>query len=255
MQSPWKNISLNEWIICKIWNNSLCHSAVKIYCLVHFRTPECTSSNLLETKNLAFFATHAVEGSAVGMVVNIGDYTIMGRIAGLSSKIEYFKTDIAEELKSFIHTLAFLAFILAFIFFFFALSLGYHWLDALVFVIGTIIANVPEGLLTTVTVCSSLSAKRMSSKNCLVKHLGAVETLGSTSIICSDKTGTLTQNIMVASRVWLDGTIHYIEPPEDQTVVPYCQFLPDWIPLQRCAALCNRAVFKPDHMDLPICNR
>jgi sodium/potassium-transporting ATPase subunit alpha len=56
------------------------------------RSPECTSDNPLETKNLAFFATHAVDGTATGMVVNIGDFTIMGRIAGLSSNIEYFKT-------------------------------------------------------------------------------------------------------------------------------------------------------------------
>jgi sodium/potassium-transporting ATPase subunit alpha len=189
------------------------------------------------------------------MVVNVGDFTVMGRIAGRISKMEYFKTDITEELKHFILTLASFAFILAFIFFLLALALGYHWLDALVFVIGTIIANVPEGLLTTVTVCSSLSAKRMASKNCLVKHLGAVETLGSTSIICSDKTGTLTQNFMVVSRIWLDGKIHDVEPPEDQTEIHRCQALPSWNPLERCVALCSRAEFKSEHKDFPIHSR
>jgi len=219
------------------------------------RTPEYTNENPLATKNLAFFATHAVDGSATGMVVNVGDFTVMGRIAGRISKMEYFKTDITEELKHFILTLASFAFILAFIFFLLALALGYHWLDALVFVIGTIIANVPEGLLTTVTVCSSLSAKRMASKNCLVKHLGAVETLGSTSIICSDKTGTLTQNFMVVSRIWLDGKIHDVEPPEDQTEIHRCQALPSWNPLERCVALCSRAEFKSEHKDFPIHSR
>ena len=62
-----------------------------------------------------------------------------------------------------------------------------QWLDAVIFLIGIIVANVPEGLLATVTVCLTLTAKRMASKNCLVKNLEAVETLGSTSTICSDK--------------------------------------------------------------------
>ena len=77
----------------------------------------------------------------------------------------------------------------------------------LVFAIGIIVANVPEGLLATVTVSLALTAKRMAQKMVLVKNLESVETLGSTSCICSDKTGTLTQNRMTVSHIYLDRQV------------------------------------------------
>ena len=77
----------------------------------------------------------------------------------------------------------------------------------IVFAIGIIVANVPEGLLATVTVSLALTAKRMHQKKVLVKNLESVETLGSTSCICSDKTGTLTQNRMTVSHLWVGKDI------------------------------------------------
>ena len=170
-------------------------------------------SNPLETKNLAFFSTNAVEGNAVGVVVNTGDRTVMGRIAHLASDLDAGMTPIAREIEHFIHLITSVAVFLGVTFFIIAFILGYHWLTAVVFLIGIIVANVPEGLIATVTVCLTLTAKRMASKNCLVKNLEAVETLGSTSTICSDKTGTLTTNRMTVVQSYINE-VHYKDVPK-----------------------------------------
>ena len=82
--------------------------------------------------------------------------------------------------------------------------LKYTVIQNLVFGIGIIVANVPEGLLATITITLSVAAKKLSKKKVLVKNLESVETLGSTSCICSDKTGTLTQNKMTVKHLWYD---------------------------------------------------
>merc|ERR1719262_1968365 len=192
------------------------------------RNKKFTHENPLETKNLAFFSTNAVEGTATGMVVNIGDNTVMGRIAGLASGLESDETSIAKEIAHFIHIITGVAVFLGVTFFIIAFILGYNWLDAVIFLIGIIVANVPEGLLATVTVCLTLTAKRMASKNCLVKNLEAVETLGSTSTICSDKTGTLTQNRMTVAHMWFDDQIHEADTSEDQSGRSNYKALPGW---------------------------
>ena len=106
----------------------------------------------METKNLAFFSTNAVEGTATGVVINIGDNTVMGRIANLASGLGSGKTPIAIELEHFIHIITGVAVFLGVTFLIISLALGYHWLEAIIFLIGIIVANVPEGLLATVTV-------------------------------------------------------------------------------------------------------
>merc|ERR1739838_516363 len=208
------------------------------------RTPDFTNANPLETKNIAFFSTNCVEGSARGIVVNVGDNTVMGRIASLTSGLEAGDTPIAREIEHFIHIITGVAVFLGVTFFIIAWALQYSPLEAVVFLIGIIVANVPEGLLATVTVCLTLTAKRMASKNCLVKNLEAVETLGSTSTICSDKTGTLTQNRMTVAHMWFNDKIHETDTTEDQSggQGDYKND-PTWGSLGRIAALCNRAVF------------
>uniref|UniRef100_A0A670YV81 Sodium/potassium-transporting ATPase subunit alpha n=1 Tax=Pseudonaja textilis TaxID=8673 RepID=A0A670YV81_PSETE len=232
---------------CKVDNSSLTGESEP-----QTRSPEFTHENPLETRNICFFSTNCVEGTARGIVISTGDRTVMGRIASLASGLEVGRTPIAMEIEHFIQIITGVAVFLGMSFFILSLILGYTWLEAVIFLIGIIVANVPEGLLATVTVCLTLTAKRMARKNCLVKNLEAVETLGSTSTICSDKTGTLTQNRMTVAHMWFDNQIHEADTTEDQSGATFDKRSPTWTALARIAGLCNRAVFKAGQDKIPI---
>ncbi|OWK16267.1 ATP4A [Cervus elaphus hippelaphus] len=190
-----------------------------------------------------------------GLVVNTGDRTIIGRIASLASGVENEKTPIAIEIEHFVDIIAGLAILFGGTFFIVAMCIGYTFLRAMVFFMAIVVAYVPEGLLATVTVCLSLTAKRLASKNCVVKNLEAVETLGSTSVICSDKTGTLTQNRMTVSHLWFDNHIHSADTTEDQSGQTFDQSSETWRALCRVLTLCNRAAFKSGQDAVPVPKR
>jgi len=219
------------------------------------RSVDSTSDNPLETKNLAFYSTNCVEGQGKGVVIYIGDNTVMGRIASLVTNVVSDDTPIKKEISIFIRMISILAVLLGIIL---AIAHGLLYkdaVDALVFLIGIIVANVPEGLLPTVTVCLTITAKKMAKKFCLVKNLEAVETLGSVSTICSDKTGTLTQNRMTVSHMWFDNQITDADiTPEQENSKKHLANL-SYQRLMRCVTLCNRAAFKPDQDHLPILQR
>uniref|UniRef100_A0A4W4F7Z1 Sodium/potassium-transporting ATPase subunit alpha n=1 Tax=Electrophorus electricus TaxID=8005 RepID=A0A4W4F7Z1_ELEEL len=235
---------------CKVDNSSLTGESEP-----QPRSSEFSHENPLETKNIVFFSTNCVEGSATGVVISTGDRTVMGRIATLASSLEVGKTPIAIEIEHFIHIITTVAIFLGVTFCTLSLILGYGWLEAVIFLIGIIVANVPEGLLATVTVCLTLTAKRMAKKNCLVKNLEAVETLGSTSTICSDKTGTLTQNRMTVAHMWFDNQIHEMDTTENQSGTSFDRSSPTWSALARVAGLCNRAEFLANQSNVPILKR
>ncbi|XP_037293615.1 sodium/potassium-transporting ATPase subunit alpha-4 [Manduca sexta] len=207
--------------------------------------PECTHSNPLESKNMAYFGCPITEGTAKGIVVATGEMTQIGKIAGLVTGLEKEETPIAKEITHFIKLICGVAFTFGTIFFLMVYFIQKSWLSALQYMLGIILANVPEGLIVTLTVCMTLSAKQLKKKNCLAKTLQAVETLGSTSCICSDKTGTLTENQMKVSHLFCDFNIF---DKDDHTHVSE----PTYATLCLAASLNLKAVFASDSMNLPI---
>lgn len=207
--------------------------------------PECTHSNPLESKNMIYFGCPITEGSARAMVIAVGEMTQIGKIAGLVTGLQKEETPIAKEITHFIKLLCGVAFVFGIIFFIMVYSIQKSWLSALQYMLGIILANVPEGLIVTLTVCMTLSAKALKKKNCLAKTLQAVETLGSTSCICSDKTGTLTQNLMTVSHLYCNFEI--LEK-DDHTRVSD----PTYATLCLAASLNLKAEFTHDTLHEPI---
>lgn len=211
------------------------------------RKPLCTNDDPLETQNLCFFGTQVPEGSCKGIVISTGDKTVMGRIAALAMSTTSDQTPINKEIHHFIYIISAIAISLGVLFFILNIIIGTPYIENLVFMIGIIVANVPEGLLATVTVCLTLTAKRMHEKKVLVKNLEGVETLGSTSCICSDKTGTLTQNIMtVAKVVYGDDSGCVVKDAPSSFTNGNKSYSPSNICFQkllRCSTLCNVATF------------
>mmetsp|Transcript_30058 Transcript_30058/g.42255 ORF Transcript_30058/g.42255 Transcript_30058/m.42255 type:complete len:1053 (-) Transcript_30058:74-3232(-) len=208
------------------------------------RSEECTDENYLETHNLAFFTTLANEGEAVGVVVRTGDTTVIGNIAAMASTTSADETPLHKEIARFIKIVSVVAISLGLIFLIIGFVVGLKPIPNIVFVIGIIVANVPEGLLPTVTVALTLTAKRLAAKNVLVKNLEAVETLGSTSTICSDKTGTLTENKMTVVHLYYDNKIYTTD--EVPTEGTFKKDSPSFKALDRIGRLCSRAVFDSD---------
>ena len=158
------------------------------------RTAEISDKNtkLLETQRVAFSGTECKNGSGIGIVFGTADKTVIGAIATLAEQAETTETPLSIEIHRFIRLISSVAICLGVTFFIFGVAYGYDVITNIIFMIGIILANVPEGLMATMTVTLALTAKRMAKKFVLVKNLQSVETLGSTSCICSDKTGTLT---------------------------------------------------------------
>jgi len=166
---------------------------------------ECTHNNILESRNMVFSGTLVQSGNGRAIVYGTGMNTQIGQIVQLTRETQEVETPIRRELKHFIRIISTIAIILGIVFFLISIVMGKGTLGSLIFAIGIIVANVPEGLLPTVTLALTMASKRMARKNALIKQLESIETLGSTTVICTDKTGTITQNRISVNTVIFDG--------------------------------------------------
>lgn len=212
------------------------------------RSPECTHPDEpFETKNIAFFGTLCKEGRGRGIVINIGEKTVLGQIADLASTGGQQKSPLRVELDRFVLLITVIALVLGVAFFLLALLVvKYNALECIIFGIGILVANVPEGLLGCITISLAITAQRLANKQVLVKNLEAVETLGSTSCICSDKTGTLTQNKMTVENLWYDGDVKKADNKENKGPGFEYQYEvddPSFRCLHECAMICSEAKF------------
>lgn len=177
------------------------------------RSLECTHPNILECRNMVFSGTLVQSGNGKAIVFGTGPNTQIGNLAILTEQTANVETPIRRELNHFIKIISAIAIILGVVFFILAIYLHDPLLASLVFAIGIIVANVPEGLLPTVTLALSLASRRMAARNALIKQLESVETLGSTTVICTDKTGTLTQNKMAVNSILVGFECLVLEYP------------------------------------------
>jgi len=159
------------------------------------------SGELIERTNVVFAGTFVAAGSGQVVVTSTGMDTSLGGIARLTGEVVRGRTPLRVELDHAVKVIAAAAVGAGASFFGISLWLGTPARDGFLFAVGVIVALVPEGLLPTLTLSLAISASRMASRGALVRHLEAVETLGSTTVICSDKTGTITANQMTAREV------------------------------------------------------
>ncbi|HET6351743.1 MAG TPA: cation-transporting P-type ATPase [Coriobacteriia bacterium] len=165
-----------------------------------------TPPSITDVESFIFMGSTAVLGTGRAIVYATGMRTEFGKIAGLTQSVEERLSPLQRNISRLSKLISLIAIGLGLVFFILGrIFVGMEMLAAVVFAIGIIVANVPEGLLPTLTMALSVSAQRMAKRHVLVKKLSSVETLGSTTVICTDKTGTLTANQMTVREIWLPG--------------------------------------------------
>jgi len=190
-----------------------------------------SQGELLESPNIVFAGTTVTSGSGRALVFATGMVTELGRIAHLTSAVEPSLSPLQKEIVKATRLVATIAALVGIAFFGLGFLIGRSFWDNFIFAIGITVALIPEGMLPTVTLSLAMASQRMAKRKALIKNLSSVETLGCVTVVCTDKTGTLTQNRMTASRLWKGNMItdakDYRGQPDDM--------------LMQTALLCNNA--------------
>ena len=197
------------------------------------RNEELFDGEFIESPNIAFAGTTVISGSGRAAVFATGMSTEFGRIAHLTSAVEAGLSPLQKEIVRATRILATIATAVGIVFFTLGFLIGRTFWDNFIFAIGITVALIPEGMLPTMTLSLAMGSQRMAKKKALIKTLASVETLGAVTVICSDKTGTLTQNKMAAVKMWFDNRVVDVK---DLTKDAASELL-------RIAYLCNNARF------------
>lgn len=170
-------------------------------------TAPAEAEDIVRSKNIVLAGTSIVSGRAKAVAFAIGMHTEFGRIAHLTQVSGEAVSPLQREIAHLSRAIVILAVLIGLLFFLVGQFIGISFWQDFIFAIGIIVAMVPEGLQPTLTLALVLATQRMAKRQVLIRHLSAVEALGSTTVICTDKTGTLTQNRMTVKTLFLGGLV------------------------------------------------
>ena len=164
-----------------------------------------------DRENMLFSSSLVTYGRGKGIVVETGMNTEVGKIAGIINETIDSQTPLQEKLDKLGKTLGIAAVVICLVIFIIGIAIGKDALEMFMTAVSLAVAAIPEGLAAVSTIVLAIGVQRMVKKNAIVKKLPAVETLGSATVICSDKTGTLTQNKMTVQKVFYDDILQNVE--------------------------------------------
>jgi P-type Ca2+ transporter type 2C len=217
-----------------------------------------TGISEVERPNLVFAGTSIVSGTGRAVVYETGMTTQFGRIANLTQTVSEPPSPLQQQLTQLTRRISFIAIGLGIVVAFVSVTqLGWNWIDALLLGVGLVVAFVPEGLRPLVTLTLAMAGQRLADKGVLIKQMSTIETLGATSVICTDKSGTLTQNQMTVREVWVAQqrlSVSGVGYEPKGVFIPLPFGLPyeaDLNLLLTGALLCNNARLNPPTLDHP----
>lgn len=165
---------------------------------------------LADRRNMAYAGTLVTFGQGSGVTVATGDGTEMGRISGLIAEAVEISTPLTKKIARFSRVLLIVILAVSALLFFAGWLVGHSALEMFMAAVALAVSAIPEGLPAAVTITLAIGVKRMADVNAIIRKLPAVETLGSTTVICSDKTGTLTENQMTVQKIYAGGDLFEI---------------------------------------------